>query len=165
MAIELGKNLTYTPRLETLTERNSRCIFRLLAKQRNEFEMSDTSQQNLNETAAMLKALGEPTRLRIFQFLRTCCCPVAVDEDTGDVRPVDGPTVGEVCCHVTGQERVTSTFSEHLKDLRVAGLILMERRGKSAVCAVNPAALATLAVFFNDAPPASTDNSSEPGCC
>jgi ArsR family transcriptional regulator, arsenate/arsenite/antimonite-responsive transcriptional repressor len=107
---------------------------------------------NTNEVAAMLKALGEPTRLRIFQFLRSCCCPVAVDEETGDVRPVlqalSGPTVGEVCCHVTGQERVTSTISEHLKDLRVAGVILMERRGKNVVCAVNPVALAHLSAFF-----------------
>jgi ArsR family transcriptional regulator, arsenate/arsenite/antimonite-responsive transcriptional repressor len=105
-----------------------------------------------NEVALMLKALGEPTRLRIFQFLRSCCSPVAVDEETGDVRPIlqalSGPTVGEVCCHVTGQERVTSTISEHLKDLRVAGVILMERRGKNVVCAINPVALDRLAVFF-----------------
>jgi DNA-binding transcriptional ArsR family regulator len=112
--------------------------------------------------AAMLKALGEPTRLRIFQFLRACCCEVALDEETGDARPVDGPTVGEVCCNVIGQERVTSTFSEHLKDLRVAGLILMERRGKSAVCAINPAALATLAAFFAEAPP---HTSGDTQCC
>jgi ArsR family transcriptional regulator len=129
-----------------------------------------TQKQNPNQVAAMLKALGEPTRLRVFQFLRACCCPVAVDEETGDVRPVSGPTVGEVCCHVTGNERVTSTFSEHLKDLRVAGLILMERRGKTAVCAVNPAALATLAAFFADTAPAtspatSSDCDDQAGCC
>ena len=100
--------------------------------------------------AAMFKALGEPTRLRIFQFLRGCACPVAVDETSGEVRPVSGPTVGEVCCHVTGQERVTSTISDHLKELRTAGLIVMERRGKHFVCAVNPAALDFLAHFFGD---------------
>lgn len=112
----------------------------------------------------MLKALGEPTRLRIFQFLRACCCPVAVDEETGDVRPVSGPTIGEVCCQITGQERVTSTFSEHLKDLRIAGLILMERRGKSAICAVNPAALAILTTFFAETPSAPV-NKTDAGCC
>ena len=47
------------------------------------------------DAAAMFKALGDPTRLHIFEFLRACCCPVAVDE-SGDVRPVVGPTVGEV---------------------------------------------------------------------
>ena len=53
------------------------------------------------DVAAMFKALGDPTRLHIFEFLRSCCCPVAVD-DTGDVRPVIGPTVGEVCCQPKG---------------------------------------------------------------
>ena len=47
--------------------------------------------------AAMCKALGDPTRLRILEFLRSCCCPVAVDE-TGEVRRTQGPTAGEVCC-------------------------------------------------------------------
>lgn len=103
-----------------------------------------------NEVVEMLKALGEPTRFRIFQFLRSCCCPVAVDEETGEVRPVSGPTVGEVCCQITGQEKVTSTFSEHLKELRISGLILMERRGKSAVCAINPIAMKTLNSLFHE---------------
>jgi DNA-binding transcriptional ArsR family regulator len=71
----------------------------------------------------MLKALGEPTRLRIFQFLRSCCCAVEV-ADSGDVRPVSpgdgtGPaTVGAVCCHLTGDEKVNPNVSFHLKELR-----------------------------------------------
>lgn len=104
----------------------------------------------------MFKALGDPTRLRIFAFLRSCCCPVAVGEE-GEVRQVDGPTVGEVCCSVTGSEKITSTVSFHLKELRNAGLITMERRGKNMVCGVNDAALAKLADYFGDA--------SEPGKC
>src|SRR5579862_997396 len=51
------------------------------------------------DVAAMFKALGDPTRLHIFEFLRSCRGPVAVEE-TGAVRPIVGPTVGEVCCHV-----------------------------------------------------------------
>src|SRR5437764_15264810 len=86
--------------------------------------------------AAMFKALGDPTRLRIFEFLRACCCPVAVDE-SGAVMPVVGPTAGEVCCHITGAERITSTISHHLKELRLAGLITVERRGKHMLCGVN----------------------------
>lgn len=120
------------------------------------------------DAAAMFKALGEPTRLRVFQFLRACCCPVAVDDVTGAVRPVSGPTVGEVCCHVTGQDRITSTLSEHLKELRLAGLILMERRGKHTICAVNPAAFAALAQFFADAPPVPDRGDAKGdacGCC
>jgi ArsR family transcriptional regulator len=110
--------------------------------------MSDDS-ENTARIAAMCKALGDPTRLRIFQFLRSCCGPVAVDE-SGDVREVRGPTAGEVCCRVTGSERINSTVSFHLKELRLAGLIAMERRGKHMVCSVNPQAVATLAAFFAD---------------
>ncbi|MDX1934682.1 MAG: metalloregulator ArsR/SmtB family transcription factor [Capsulimonadales bacterium] len=121
--------------------------------------------------AAMLKALGEPTRLRIFQFLRSCCCPVAVDESTGEVRPVSGPTVGEICCHITGRDRINSTISEHLKDLRLSGLILVERRGKQMICAANPAALTALRLFFHGTettPPiarADDEKNAAPTCC
>jgi len=99
--------------------------------------------------AAMFKALGDPTRLHIFEFLRSCCCPVAVDE-SGDVRPVLGPTVGEVCCHVTGAEQISSRISHHLKELRLAGLITVERRGKNMICGVNRDAVAVLASFLID---------------
>ncbi len=124
--------------------------------------------------AAMFRALGDPTRLRIFDFLRACAEPVAVDE-AGAVRRLnawtegtaspespfedDSPaparrmacrsrrcaTVGEVCCHVTGGPKVTSRMSFHLKELRIAGLIRMERRGRHRVCAVDPDALRLLA--------------------
>ena len=93
--------------------------------------------------AVMFKALGDPTRLRIFRFLQGCCGPVAVG-DTGEVRPVVGPTVGEVCCQVTGQEKITSTISFHLKELRHAGLITMERRGKNMICGINQDAVEQL---------------------
>ena len=109
------------------------------------------------ELAAMFKALGDPTRLRIFAFLRDCCCPVAVEE-TGDVRPVEGPTVGQVCCQVTGAERITSTVSHHLKELRQAGLITVERRGKNMICGVNREAVARLAAYLSEANEGS-------GCC
>lgn len=96
----------------------------------------------------MFKALGDPTRLRMFEFLCNCCCPVAVDEGAG-VQTEDGPTVGEVCCCVSGSVKVSSTMSFHLKELRNAGLITMERRGKNMVCRVPGEVLASLASYFD----------------
>jgi ArsR family transcriptional regulator len=112
------------------------------------------------DRAAMFKALGEPTRLRIFEFLRSCCCPVSVD-DSGDIRPASGPTVGEVCCRITGDERITSTISEHLKELRIAGLITVERRGKNMVCGVNEDAVSSLGKYLLD----NSSDSSNNNCC
>lgn len=100
-----------------------------------------------NELSAVFKALGDPTRLRIFEFLRGCCCAVALDEQ-GGARPVNGQTVGEVCCHVTGADKITSTISFHLKELRNAGLIRMERRGKNMICAVNEETVERLADYL-----------------
>lgn len=100
-----------------------------------------------NNIAQMFKALGDTTRLRIFQFL--CCCntPVAL-EDSGEVRPLVGMTVGEVCCKVTGTDKMSSTISHHLKELRLAGLIEMERRGRHIICCINQSALHSLKVYF-----------------
>ena len=108
--------------------------------------------------ATMFKALGDPTRLAIFRFLRGCCRPVAVEE-SGAVRPVNGPTVGEVCCQVTGAGKVTSAISFHVKELRLAGLITVERRGKNMICGVNQDAVAALAAFFG------TSEAGRDDCC
>lgn len=102
--------------------------------------------------ADIFKALSDPTRLAIFEMLRSCCPTVSVDEETREVRPVDGPTLGEVCCQLTGAEQITSTFSRHFKELHDAGLVLMERRGKSVVCALNPEGVTALADYLNAVP-------------
>lgn len=104
-------------------------------------------EQTLDAYAAMFRALGDRTRLRIFAFLCECCCSVALEE-SGDVRRVEGPTVGEVCCHITGLGAINSTISHHIKELRLAGLITVERSGKNMVCGVNREAIAALARFL-----------------
>ncbi|MBL8065006.1 MAG: winged helix-turn-helix transcriptional regulator [Chthonomonadaceae bacterium] len=95
----------------------------------------------------MLKALGDPTRLQIFEFLVRCQCAVAVD-DSGGVSVAEGPSAGQVCCHVTGVSQITSSVSFHLKELRNAGLIAMDKRGKNMVCAPRKDSLRTLADYF-----------------
>lgn len=109
------------------------------------YNSSMISQLSINERlAAMFKALGDPTRLRIFQALR--CCPDAVEiDDTGACRPAGSLSVGEVCCRM---DQPMSTISHHLKELRIAGLIRTEKRGRSIYCSINPAALACLREFI-----------------
>ncbi len=120
--------------------------------------------------ALMFKALGDPTRLRIFDFLRAQRCLVAVGE-AGDVRPVsarsiEGPTVGEVCCHVMpGAQQINSTISHHLKELRLAGLITVERRGKNMICGVNRRAVAALAAYLDKTGLGETDGAEPNECC
>jgi ArsR family transcriptional regulator len=116
--------------------------------------MTDTE-----SAAARFKALGDPTRLRIYEFLRGCCCPVAVEE-TGEVRPVEGPTVGEVCCQITGADKINSTISHHLKELRLAGLITIEQRGKNRICGVDRSVAAELADYL-----CSAGESAARDCC
>src|SRR5690349_10226565 len=109
--------------------------------------MMDDQVKDTIQRAAAFKALGDPTRLRILQFLRGCCTEVSIEDD-GSVRCVDGPTVGEVCCQITGGEKITSTISFHLKELRNAGLITMTKRGKQIVCSVNEASVSSLCEFL-----------------
>jgi len=91
---------------------------------------------------AGFKALGDPTRLHIVGFLSRCCCERVVVRDDGGV---EGPTAGEVCCHITGAEKITSTVSHHLHELEEAGLVKLERKGKTTVCTLVPEALESLA--------------------
>lgn len=110
-----------------------------------------------NESLALIfKALGDPTRLGIFQTLRCCAAApgsgVGVDED-GQVRPNGSLSVGEVCCQIGGS---ASTISHHLKELRLAGLIRMEKRGRWIYCSVNDEALELISAFLTQ---------SDPECC
>lgn len=118
------------------------------------------SDLDIAKLSAMLKALGDPTRLEIYLFLRDRCATVAIEED-GHVRPVDGPTVGEVCCHVTGLDKISSTISFHLKELRICGLIRMDKRGRFMVCCVNPEAIESLKLILNP----NQSNQTQEACC
>ena len=97
-------------------------------------------------TQRALKALSDPTRLRIVEFLSGMCCHQASVDEAGGV--FAGPTASEVCCHITGAEKITSTVSHHLHELESAGLIRIERQGKRMLCTLKPESFDALALEF-----------------
>lgn len=103
------------------------------------------------DVTPLFRALGDPTRRRIFEFLCERCCPVAVEE-TGEVHQVKGATVGDVCCHITGSDKFSSTISFHIKELRLAGLINAEKDGKFMVCSVRREAIDAMTEYLASLP-------------
>jgi len=103
----------------------------------------------VNESAARaFKALGDPTRLAIFSFIRACGSQLGIDEESGDCREVSETCVGDICCTF---DVAPSTVSHHLKELRNAGLICLEKRGRWVFVRVNEPEMAALAGFLQDA--------------
>ena len=101
--------------------------------------MSKSTTINPERAAELFKALSNPNRLKVFLRLATCCAPGTVC--TGDA----SACVGEIG---RGLRISPSTLSHHLKELRRAGLVNMERRGQNIACSINPDTLQTLAEFF-----------------
>jgi len=108
--------------------------------------MSNNLNENIDKLAEMFKALSNPNRLRIFMRLLSCC------------QPGIHPSVDDFCCNSKGCACVgdlgkdlgiaASTISHHIKELRRAGLIHMERRGQKIECRIESDALAGLKKFF-----------------
>ena len=108
--------------------------------------MSNNRELNIDKFAEMFKALSNPNRLKIFMRLISCCQPgtvVSINRNTG--------TEGCACVGELGEELniVPSTISHHIKELRQAGLIRMERRGQKIECFIDPATLTALQEFFS----------------
>jgi ArsR family transcriptional regulator len=99
--------------------------------------MSNSRNENLERSAEMFKALGNSHRLAIFLRLISCCPPGT----KWVAEPESRRVVGEL-----GEDLniAPSTLSHHIKELRTAGLIIAERRGKNIECWVDPEALNTL---------------------
>lgn|GEM_PF-296937 len=132
------------------------------------------------QLALAFRALGDPVRIRIFRFLRLTKTPVAVHKKSGRVRTVavenrngkhhsdsktkevkrtEGITVGDVVAHLADTDKTASTISHHLKELRQAGLVTMQRQGKHMICTVNETALQNLSAFLMEQPLRSPDSS------
>ena len=108
--------------------------------------MSNNQNKNIEKFAEIFKALSNPNRLRLFMRLVTCCQPGTVTRISADTEPEGCACVGEL-----GKDLniVASTISHHMKELRQAGLVRMERRGQRIECWIDPEIIANLQGFFS----------------
>ncbi len=96
----------------------------------------------IDRYSKMFKALASPHRLGIYMRLVNCCEPgTKCSTDASDQETC----VGEVA---EGLKLAPSTVSHHLKELRQAGLIEMEKQGQRSYCWVKPEALEELSEFL-----------------
>ncbi len=105
--------------------------------------MSKHRTADLERLAIMFGALSNPQRLRIFLRLvascdSVCCC----DATTAGIRQY----VGDLGA---GLGLAASTVSHHIKELRRAGLLQVERKGQKIECWASEEAVHLLATFFD----------------
>ncbi len=108
--------------------------------------MSNNPNIDIGKYAEMFKALSNPNRLKIFLRLISCCVPAETTQIRESVESEGCACVGDL-----GQDLgiVASTISHHIKELRQAGLIQMERRGQKIDCSIDPGVLTDLKAFFS----------------
>jgi ArsR family transcriptional regulator, arsenate/arsenite/antimonite-responsive transcriptional repressor len=85
----------------------------------------------IDDVAARLEALGNPTRLRIYRAL----------VKAGD----DGLSVGKLQAKL---DVAPSTLSHHLKSLLMVGLIHQERQSTTLICRANYTVMRSLVGFL-----------------
>ena len=85
----------------------------------------------LDDAAARLEALGNPTRLRIYRAL----------VKAGD----NGMSVGKLQVKL---DAAASTLSHHLKTLMIVGLIHQERQSTTLICRANYDVMRSLVGFL-----------------
>ncbi len=105
--------------------------------------MSNNDTVEVEGLAAAFAALSNPQRLRMFIKLATSCCAPG-DGGRGErARFCCASELGE------GLALAPSTVSHHLKELRQAGLVHVERHGRRIDCWVSRETLRVLASFFS----------------
>lgn len=106
--------------------------------------MSNHRTENVEQLAAAFAALSNPQRLRMFIKLASTGCTSESPEGDSDSRR------GFCCATEVGEglDLAASTVSHHLKELRQAGLMHVERRGRRIDCRASRETLDRLASFF-----------------
>jgi DNA-binding transcriptional ArsR family regulator len=95
------------------------------------------------DLAKMFKALGDPTRLAIFELVRDCSRDGCSEDEAADS-----------LSKIAERFRLSlSTVSHHVKELRNAGLIHCEKRGQRLYCSVDRQVLRELEGFLTGARP------------
>jgi ArsR family transcriptional regulator len=109
--------------------------------------MSNIQEAQIAEYAEKFKALSNPNRLKIFlRLVSECCISISEDELEGEVGSQGCACVGDIGKFLG---IVPSTISHHLKELRQAGLIKMERRGQKMECWIDPKTVKAMGAFFS----------------
>ena len=90
------------------------------------------------DLAKIFKALGDPTRLAIFELVRDCGNPDGCSEDEAS----DSLSQIAERFHLS-----LSTVSHHVKELRSSGLVTCEKRGQRLYCWVDAEVLRELEQF------------------
>ena len=93
------------------------------------FEVDFVAEPRTQDMAKVFRALGDPSRLAIFELVRDCCGD-EMAHSTADLRN----SVSEIAKQF---DLSLSTVSHHLKELRTAGLIRCERQGQHIFCSVD----------------------------
>ena len=110
--------------------------------------MSNNDDKKIERFAEIFKALSNPNRLRIFRNLaQLSCCTPSAEYNSIKSSP---ESKGCACVGELGEELdiAASTISHHLKELRRAGLIIVERRGQKIECRINQETIQALTTFF-----------------
>ena len=105
--------------------------------------MSNIRTDNIDQFAEMFKALSNPNRLKIFIRLASCCSLEQTECTTAEM----STCVGEL-----GKDLniAASTISHHMKELKSADLIKMERCGQMIRCWIEPTTMRKLKEFFGE---------------
>lgn len=106
----------------------------------------------MSDLPAIFKALSDPTRLAVFNCIRCCGPACGYDVESGQCCGGGCESGAEevAACHIRCQVPCApSTLTHHLNELRAAGLIVTEKRGRVVYCRVLPHALAQVAAFVS----------------